>query len=149
MGLFEFVFGKGAPKDESAPKQAYYLSNDDAKSFGDIEYMRSSKTVKRTFAKKKGQTEHMESVRQISATAAAEIGATNNSYSQPSVTFSSVAASTPAPAPATPAAATQAPATEAPAAEAPAAEAVTPAPRRKASSGDMDMFRNMAKSIRK
>ena len=68
MGLFEFVFGKSAPKDDTAPKQAYYLSEDDAKTFGNIDYMRSSKTVRRTFAKKKGETEHMESVRSISAT---------------------------------------------------------------------------------
>jgi len=144
MGLFEFVFGKGAPKDENASKQAYYLNNDDAKSFGDIEYMRSSKTVKRTFAKKKGETQHMESVRTISATSAAEVAASNgNAYSQPSVTFSSIAASVPA-APA--ASATPA---EAPAASEAAKPAEAPAPRRKPASSDMDMFRNMAKDIRK
>ena len=68
MGLFEFVFGKSAPKDATAHKQSYYLRDDDAKSFGNIDYMRSTKVVRRTFAKKKGQTEHMESVRSISAT---------------------------------------------------------------------------------
>ncbi|HZG37528.1 MAG TPA: hypothetical protein VEZ50_02505 [Nodosilinea sp.] len=46
---------------------AYFLSDDDAKSYGNIEYMRSSKTVRRTFARKRGDTEERESVRQISA----------------------------------------------------------------------------------
>ena len=155
MGLFEFVFGKGAPKDDSAPKQAYYLSNDDAKSFGDIEYMRSSKVVKRTFAKKKGETEHLESVRTVSATSAAEVSANNNTYTQqqPQVTFSSVAASVPATpvAPATPAAQSSTPSATT---EAQTTEAAKPAPApepavRRKPSNDMDMFRNMAKNIRK
>ncbi|EDX86727.1 hypothetical protein S7335_4433 [Synechococcus sp. PCC 7335] len=143
MGILEFVFGKSAPKDDTAPKQAYYLNDDDAKTFGNIDYMRSSKTVRRTFAKKKGQAEHMESVRQISSTAAKVIDANTNfsTSSQPAATFSSF--STPSVAPKTE--------STAPAAEstAPAVES-TPAPaRRKPASSDMDMFRNMAKDIRK
>lgn len=46
---------------------AYFLSEDDAKSYGNIEYMRSSKTVRRTYAKKRGETGERESIRQISA----------------------------------------------------------------------------------
>ncbi|MGF1518057.1 MAG: hypothetical protein ACFCVB_09670 [Nodosilinea sp.] len=46
---------------------AYFLDADDAKSYGNIEYMRSTKTVRRTFAKKLGETEEKESIRQISA----------------------------------------------------------------------------------
>ena len=156
MGLFEFVFGKGAPKDENAPKQAYYLSNDDAKTFGDIDYMRSSKTVKRTFAKKKGATEHMESVRQISATSAAEVSANNNysnGYTQPSVTFSSAASAPAQPvAPATTAASTPAPekaSTTEVNTETKAVETSASAPVRRKPSNDMDMFRNMAKNIRR
>ena len=132
MGLFEAIFGKGAPKDDTAPKQAYYLSDDDSKTYGNIEYMRSNKTVRRTFAKKKGQTEHMESIRQISSLKSANLdsnpvqgqasyglsnsGGNSPSYSGTSSTPSSSAAST---------------------------------PRRKPASGDMDMFRDMAKKIRK
>lgn len=130
MGIFEFVFGKSAPKDDSKGKQAYYLNDDDSKSFGDIDYMRSSKTVKRTFAKKKGQTEHMESVRQISATKAGVAdpnaglfspltqAAVSNNDSAGSTGFSSSAPQ-------------------------------SARPRRTAKSSDMDMFRNMAKEIRK
>ncbi|MBD1914511.1 MULTISPECIES: hypothetical protein [Cyanophyceae] len=63
------------PVRQPAPQQptikqvggAYFLSDDDAKSYGNIEYMRSSKTVRRTFAKKRGETVEIESVRQISA----------------------------------------------------------------------------------
>lgn len=52
---------------------AYFLDPDDAKSFGNIEYMRSSKTVRRTFAKKRGETEEKESIRKISATEAVKL----------------------------------------------------------------------------
>ncbi|MBW4461774.1 MAG: hypothetical protein KME47_16265 [Nodosilinea sp. WJT8-NPBG4] len=62
-------------RQQPAPQQptikqvggAYFLNEDDAKSYGNIEYMRSSKTVRRTFAKKRGDTVEKESVRQISA----------------------------------------------------------------------------------
>lgn len=68
-GLFG---GKKADQPSNAPtrpnaKGAYYLGADDAKSFGDIDYMRKSKTVRRTFARKKGQTGEVESIKQISA----------------------------------------------------------------------------------
>ncbi len=63
------------PVRQPAPQQptikqvggAYFLSDDDAKSYGNIEYMRSSKTVRRTFARKRGETVEKESIRQISA----------------------------------------------------------------------------------
>lgn len=63
------------PVRQAAPQQptikqvggAYFLNEDDAKSYGNIEYMRSSKTVRRTFAKKRGETGEKESIRQISA----------------------------------------------------------------------------------
>ncbi len=46
---------------------AFFLDPDDAKSYGDIDYMRTVKTVRRTFAKKRGETGEKESIRQISA----------------------------------------------------------------------------------
>ncbi|MEY3298383.1 MAG: hypothetical protein RLZZ597_1643 [Cyanobacteriota bacterium] len=52
---------------------AYYLEPDDAKSFGNIEFMRTSKTVRRTFAKKRGETEEKESIRKISAMEAVKL----------------------------------------------------------------------------
>lgn len=145
MGILEFVFGKSAPKDDTAPKQAYYLSDDDAKTFGNIDYMRSTKVVRRTFAKQKGQTEHMESVRQISATKAQSLDG-NTGYqapaAQPTPTFGSYAAPTPTP--------VQNSVENSAPVSAPKAESTpAPAPRRKPASSDMDMFRNMAKDIRK
>lgn len=130
MGLFEAIFGKGAPKDDTAPKEAYYLSDDDAKTFGNIDYMRSSKTVRRTFAKKKGQTEHMESVRQISATKSTNVDGTSSSASnrgqaEYGVSQSSGSASAPQP------------------------KTVSSSNRRRPASSDMDMFRNMAKKVGK
>ncbi|MEO0770265.1 MAG: hypothetical protein AAFY72_12680 [Cyanobacteria bacterium J06649_4] len=142
MGILEFVFGKGAPKDDTAPKQAYYLSEDDAKSFGNIEFMRSSKTVRRTFAKKKGETEHMESIRSISATKMTDLDGnrTNASVAAPTTFGNTDFLGTKPAAPAAPAP-ESAPAESVPKAERPKRPA--------ASSNDMDMFRNMAKDIRK
>lgn len=66
-GLFG---GKDKAEQPQAPdgKESFYLNPDDAKTFGNIDYMRSSKTVKRTFARKKGVTGELESVRKVSAT---------------------------------------------------------------------------------
>ncbi|MGB7251341.1 MAG: hypothetical protein WBC73_20575 [Phormidesmis sp.] len=130
MGLFEFVFGKGVPKDDTQTKQAFYLNDDDAKTYGNIEFMRSSKTVRRTFAKKKGQ-EHLESVKQISALEAKSVDGKAGMFSpltQAAASDSSVAS-------------VSTPDTGVPKSDRPR--------RRTAKSGDMDMFRSMAKDIRK
>lgn len=52
---------------------AFFLEPDDAKSYGNIDYMRSAKTVRRTFAKKVGETEEKESIRQVSAMEAVKL----------------------------------------------------------------------------
>lgn len=130
MGIFEFVFGKSTPKDDSKGKQAYYLNDDDSKSFGDIDYMRSSKMVRRTFAKKKGQEKLFESVRQISADKAGAVDSNAGLFSP----------------------LTQAAVSNIENAGSAGFNSSVPKsvrPRRTAKSGDMDMFRNMAKDIRK
>ncbi|MEO1094397.1 MAG: hypothetical protein AAFX01_05810 [Cyanobacteria bacterium J06638_28] len=66
-GFIRNLFGGNKRSNEPKQRSAYFLSEDDAKTFGDIDYMRSEKVVRRTFAKKKGQTEELESVRRISA----------------------------------------------------------------------------------
>ena len=69
-GFIRGLFGGNKQPSSPQPKQdggAFFLDEDEAKTFGDINYMRSSKVVKRTFARKKGQTEELESIRQISA----------------------------------------------------------------------------------
>ncbi|MEL6159179.1 MAG: hypothetical protein AAFQ40_07405 [Cyanobacteria bacterium J06623_5] len=145
MGLFEFVFGKGAPKDDTAPKQAYYLDNDDAKTFGNIEYMRSSKVVKRTFAKKKGVKEHLESVRSISATKTTDLdGKGNNaSVTQPTTFGNTDFLGSGSSKPAAPAATSSSSASSAESTPKPSQK------RKPSSSNDMDLFRNMAKDIRR
>lgn len=59
---------KPAPKPPAPPRNnaAYFLDADDAKTFGNIDYMRSSKSVRRTFSKKK-IGEDNESIRVISS----------------------------------------------------------------------------------
>ncbi|NJO10186.1 MAG: hypothetical protein HC873_11605 [Leptolyngbyaceae cyanobacterium SL_1_1] len=60
------------------------MSEDDAKSFGDIDYMRTAKTVRRTYAKKKGVAEELEKVRQISSLGSTDV----NKNGQPATDFS-------------------------------------------------------------
>jgi hypothetical protein len=48
-------------------ESAFYLDPDDAKSYGNIEYMRSSKTVRRTFARKAGEIGEKERIWSVSA----------------------------------------------------------------------------------
>jgi outer membrane biosynthesis protein TonB len=112
-----------APKPQPEPKpqrrkaEAYYLNADDAKTYGDIDYMRSAKAIRRTFPKTKdGKTpERIETISSLEK--AAEQGliptALNTTTSQTS-----------------------------------AEETLKVAERRKADSS-MDMFRNMARDIRK
>lgn len=116
---------KQAQKREVAPKpkrnngraEAYYLSADDAKTYGDIEFMRSTKSIRRTFPKAKdGSTPEV--VQKISSLEkAADKGlipsAMNTTTSQTSIE-----------------------------------DTLKVAERRKADTS-MDMFRNMARDIRK
>jgi hypothetical protein len=54
-GFIRGLFGSKSKRDAeemSQSKEAFYLPDDDAKTFGDIDYMRSSKRTRRTFPKK-------------------------------------------------------------------------------------------------
>lgn len=82
-GLFG---GKRNNPGEDPDRQAdgsFYLDPDDAKTYGNIDYMRTAKTVKRTFARKRGQTEELESVRQISAMDSASLEEQQKRAEQP------------------------------------------------------------------
>ena len=89
MGLFDFL---GRNKNQGPQsKEAFFLSEDEAKTFGDIDYMRKEVVIRRTFAKKKGMEEEMESVKSISASTAKAVG----EAAQPATTsFSAPAVST-------------------------------------------------------
>lgn len=129
-GFIRGLFGKkkkddAGSSDGDAPKRkgAYFLEPDDAKTFGDIDYMRKSKTIKRTFAKGEAR------VREISSMNDAEIGNSLAAPAQP-----------------------QPPTTQ----SQPQAETETQSfkpssdeQQRRSPDSNMDMFRNMAKDIRK
>lgn len=54
-GFIRGLFGSKSKRNaEEGPqsKDAFYLTDDEAKTFGDIDYMRSSKKTRRTFPKK-------------------------------------------------------------------------------------------------
>ncbi|MEO1592289.1 MAG: hypothetical protein AAFU71_13490 [Cyanobacteria bacterium J06632_22] len=141
-GFIRGLFGGNNNPDQ--PKEAFFLSEDDAKTFGDIDYMRTSKTVKRTFAKKKGQTEELESVKSISAMGAKEVS--EEEAFKPKKAVSTASFSSPAPAPAAP----EAPA---PAASEPSVSDSAPQPEsttaKRTPDTSMDMFRNMARNMRR
>ena len=125
-GFIRGLFGRKNQQTRAAqPKQtgAFFLNEDDAKTFGDIDYMRSNKVVKRTFARKRG-AEEMESVRQISAMEMSELDE-KGIVNQPKKAAPSSFQSTPQP-------------------------SKSESPRRSANTDtSMDMFRNMAKDIKK
>jgi hypothetical protein len=50
-GLFSFKSRRNI-EEVPRPRDAFYLPDDDAKTFGDIDYMRSSKKTRRTFPKR-------------------------------------------------------------------------------------------------
>ena len=172
MALFGLFGGK---KDE--PKKGdFFLDFEEAQTLGDTEYMKESKTIKRTFPKLKGNpgavivsrvsSDDMSTVGDNAPAApAASAPAPTSSFAQ-STSFAGAASSfTPAsttPAAPAPVAETPAPAAPAPVAETPAAPVVeeakapepaptfTPAPvPEKKTDTSMDMFRNMAKNIRR
>ncbi|ASC69793.1 hypothetical protein XM38_007220 [Halomicronema hongdechloris C2206] len=68
---------------EQGQGKAVFLTPDDAKTYGDIDYMRKAKTIKRTFARKKGVSEELESVRQISAMKSASLDANSVPQAKP------------------------------------------------------------------
>ncbi|MFG6098303.1 hypothetical protein SPB21_23790 [Leptothoe sp. ISB3NOV94-8A] len=146
MGLFDFLGGK--KNQGPQPKEAYFLTEDEAKTFGDIDFMRKEVVVRRTFAKKKGQ-EELESVKSISSSTSKAVG---EAVKPATASFGASAFSTPvAPAPAA-AASAEVPTTGD--SESAASTPVAPAASqeqdvRPAPDTSMDMFRNMAKKIRR
>jgi hypothetical protein len=62
MGLFGRLFGGNKEADVSDPNGtgSYYLDADESKTFGNIEYMRTPKTVKKMFPGTDGSKEMVE-----------------------------------------------------------------------------------------
>lgn len=121
-GFFGGLFNRKAEAADAAnPNDAdtFFLDADRAKTYGDIDYMRTAKTVRKTFPKMKGSQEGLEVIEQISATKKSDITGTQNSSAgesfkpQPSTQTSPQSA------------------------------------ERSRSDTSMDMFRNMARGIKK
>ncbi|MBE9177081.1 hypothetical protein IQ268_00640 [Oculatella sp. LEGE 06141] len=74
-----FLRSKSQKQDETTPDAkepaaklqkkaaAFFLEPDDAKTFGDIEYMRTTKSIRRTFPKLGNSSEAFETISQVSA----------------------------------------------------------------------------------
>ena len=132
-GLFGF-FGKkkdNDSKDRAKPTEtngskpeAYFLDADQAKSFGNIEYMRTAKTVRRTFPKTVGNGGTFERVQTVSTIDVAKAAALKAAIDQSKIDVPSTAKSGETPA---------------------NSEAIA----RRRSDSSMDMFRKMAQDIRK
>ncbi len=136
----------------------FFLSPDDAQTLGDINYMRKSKRVRRTFPKTLKNKDGFEVTVDVSSLEDNSNLYTENKsttvFSTPTPTFQPQTFSQPTPAP-TPAPAPQSESsgngsTQQPAAEKPqTAPAPQPVEERRQQDDGMDMFRNMAKNIRR
>lgn len=132
VGFIKGLFG-GKKKDDSVAdsnaeqpvankkETAYFLDPDSAKTFGNIDYMRTAKVVKRTFPKTVSNQAEFEVVQQVSAMAAAKLEEAVRTAEQAS------AASEVLPAP----------------------QKSTEAEERRRTDSSMDMFRNMAKDLKR
>lgn len=118
----EAVPAQQANTEKREKAQAYFLEMDDARTMGDVDYMRAAKTVRRTFPKSAGGTEK-EVIRQVSSTSEFLVDKLKSASTTPSITSS------------TPTASAQPQTTEG-------------AERRRVDT-NLDMFRSMAKEIRK
>lgn len=125
-GFINRLFRRGSqpapsPTQAAQPQKggAFFLDPDDAKTYGDIEYMRTARKVRKTFMGGK-----MEVIEEISATEKRILDQQGGErQSQSTVETSSASAS--------------------------AAPRATPQVERRRASSDLDMFRNMAKDLGK
>jgi len=127
-----------------------FLDPDDAKTMGDIDYMRTPKKIKRTFAKSKGWGEVSPSEKIVSAYdekggIPLAGGSTRSFTSTPS--YSAPATPTYS-APATPTYTAPVTSASLPQVSTPSAEVSAPVPSQTTGEDGMDMFRAMARKIR-
>ena len=109
-------------KTPATDTQAYFLESDDAMTFGDLAYMRSVKSIRRTFAKQKVGKDNA-SVRSLSSMAMEKLKAEGKlAIGQSTFTSSTAAAQS---------------------------ESAAPVSDRRRADSSMDAFRNMAREIRK
>ncbi len=126
MGLFGFG-KKNKYVDEpdnnlgdTEQKEAFFLNPDEAETLGNVEYMRKKNIIRRTFPKLKGASKGAELISEVSATEQKISKGNETSMSKPADNKASTSETS----------------------------ANTDSQRRRADSS-MDMFRNMAKDIKK
>lgn len=129
-GLFgsskaQSVEAEAPKKVDRQPKesQEFFLDMNEARTYGNLEYMQTAKKVKRTFPKTASQPEELELVQEVSA------------MDQRIVAEGAESASLPI--------------TETQTASSPTISSSSEAAERRKTDTSMDMFRNMAKQIRK
>lgn len=132
------LFGLFGGKKNEPQTGDFFLDFEDAQTLGDTEYMKKSKTIKRTFPKVKGNPGKT-IISQVSADNMRDVDPSQEAPRSSSSFGSSFTPSS-----------TSAPATSAQTPETPAPE-MQPAPKMNNVKVDssMDMFRNMAKKISK
>ncbi|WNC87036.1 hypothetical protein RHP47_01595 [Thermosynechococcus sp. QKsg1] len=84
MGLFDGLFRRGKQAD-AQPSKDFFLDPDAAKTYGNIEYMRTAKVVKKTFPATGGAKEEVEVVELVSAIEKVNPEAENKGKPEPSV----------------------------------------------------------------
>ncbi|AUC61708.1 hypothetical protein AA637_11360 [Cyanobacterium sp. HL-69] len=130
-GLFGWL--KRGNNNNNTSQGAYFLDPDDAKTYGDIEYMRKTKTVRRTFPKTLGSEKGAELIQEVSSEKMVKKTAFQNSnnFNNTQGSFNSVEQTS-----------TESSNTE-------SSFAPSEPQKRRPTDTNMDMFRNMAKGIRK
>lgn len=152
-GFFSNLFGR-KNNDDDQPKEAFFLESDEAKSMGNLDYMRTPNVIRRTFPKSASSPVHKELIQSYTATGKQVIKAEGLDVKQgaaaPAPQYNSyvVPAAPVAPAASSFAAQPSAPSTPAAASASPAA-APASQERRRAGDDGMDMFRSMAKNLGK
>jgi hypothetical protein len=128
-GFIRGLFGsksKGDAEEVIQPKDAFFLPDDDAKTFGNIEYMRSTKRTRRTFPKQ-AVGENNEYINEVSSTQKAKPAEKSAFSTSPFNTAPAESNGKPAESDST----------------------STNSSARRRSDSSMDMFRNMARDIKK
>lgn len=136
VGFIKNLFSSKNDNNGEQPKRqkqkAFFLDPDEAKTYGDIDYMRKPNTVRRSFPKSVGNPEGGEQVEEVSALEKKSLSkkrptATNNKTNQPSPSSTE---------------STQESKTY-------SSKDDPDIQKRRQSDSSMDMFRNMAKDIKK
>ena len=106
-GFIKSLFGR---KDNNQPKEAFFLDTDSASSLGDVDFMRKSKTVKRSYPKAAGKINQIEgkteksvsSMQKREDVAETKTASYSSTYTPSTSTFSPTQSSKFTPAPAKP-----------------------------------------------